>query len=335
MKVFDETDETLVRYLLNELSKAENEEIEDEMVLDPEFSERVQAVETSLIESYLLSEMSAAKRTRFVKGYFLLPENLDKVEDARAFHEALRMRRRERQVEPPPTPMTEPAQLSWFASLLRMPAPAMAFAALVLIAAVVAGIYLFGRLRSNEVVSGNHNGQENVRQQVVSSPEVNRDDNSNQRIPVEKTNAPTNNATTRSLSSNQEIAQVNAAPPGRVAVSIVENNGRVGTTRGAGGEVKVQTLRVPAGAKVFTMRVSLEPREYFKDTLNCSVDISNVKFARLHPGGDYKRVKAKPVAGRFQVSLDIPTALLKEGEIYYFRVDEIDSLTPFSITFTK
>ncbi|MFL6334556.1 MAG: hypothetical protein ACJ754_14680 [Pyrinomonadaceae bacterium] len=335
MEVFDETDETLVGYLLNELSKAENEEIEDEMVLDPEFSERVQAVETSLIESYLLSEMSAAEQTRFVKGYLIFPENLDKVEDARAFHEALRMRRRERQVEPPPTPMTEPARPGWFASILRMPAPAMAFGALVLIAAVVAGIYLFGRLRSNEVVSGNRNGQENVRPQVVSPPEVNRNDNSRQGKPDENTNAPTNNATNQSLPSNQEVAQVNTVPPARVVVSIVENNGRVGTTRGAGGEVKVQTLKIPAGAKEFTMRVGLEPNEYFKDTLDCSVDISNARFAHLHPGAGFQKVKARPVAGKFQVSLNVPTALLKEGEIYYFRVDEIDSLTPFKVAFTK
>src|SRR5206468_3034577 len=143
----------------------------------------------------------------------------------------------------------------WFASLLRRPVPAMAFAALILIAAVVAGIYLFGRPRSSEVVSGNRNGQENAKPQIVPPPEVNRDDNSNQGKPVENTNAPTNNATNSSLPSNQEIAQVNAAPPRRVVVSILEGKGRVGTTRGAGDEVKVQSLRIPADAKAFTMRV--------------------------------------------------------------------------------
>lgn len=334
MEVFDESDETLIRYLLNELPKAENEEIEDKMVLDPEFSERVQAVETNLTESYLLGEMSASERARFVKGYLLLPENREKVEDVRAFREALRMLR-EGQVEVLPTPLPEPARRGWLASLLRVPVPVMALAALALIAALVAGIYLFGPRKSNEIVSGNRNGQENVRQQIVPTPEVKRDENSNQGKPVENTNTPTNNATNSSLPSNQEIAQVDTAPPRRVVVSMLEENGRVGTTRGTGEEVKVQSLRIPADAKTFTVRVSLEPREYFKDTLNCSVDISDIKAARLYPGRDYKKVKAKPVAGRFQVSLDVPTALLKEGETYYFRVPEIDSHTPFKVTFTK
>src|SRR5436305_5086091 len=96
MEAFDDRDAILVRYLLNELSKDENEEIEDGMVLDPEFSERAQAVETNLIESYVLDEMSAEEKARFEKGFFIFPENRERVEDARAFHEALRARRRER-----------------------------------------------------------------------------------------------------------------------------------------------------------------------------------------------------------------------------------------------
>jgi hypothetical protein len=48
------------------------------------------------------------------------------------------------------------------------------------------------------------------------------------------------------------------------------------------------------------------------------------------------KVKAIPVAGKFQVSIkNIPTAYLKDGELYYFRVKEINSHTPFRVTFTK
>jgi len=334
MEVFDERDAILVRYLLNELSKAENEEIEDEMVLDPEFSERVQAVETSLIESYLLGEMSAAEQTRFEKGYFIFPENREKVEDARAFYEALRMRRRD---GPAATPMTPaPARPGWLASLLRLPAPALAFAALVLIAAVVTVIFLFGRRGSNEVVSGNRNGQEKSREQVVSPTNVNREENSNQNKPEESVNAQTKNATNESLPSNQEVSNLDTVRPSRVVISIKENKGRVDASpMGSGDEVKVQSVRVPVSAKSFTLRVSLEHDEYFEESLDCSVDISNRKFAHLYPAADYMKVKARPVAGKFQVSINIPTAYLKDGELYYFRVKEINSHTPFRVTFAK
>lgn len=335
MEVFDERDEILVRYLLNELSKEENEELEDEMVLKPEFSERAQAIETSLTESYVLGEMSAAEKAHFVNGYLIFPDNREKVEDARAFHKALHIRRQERP-EATKTKKHEHARRGWLASLLRMPVPAMAFAALVLIVAVVAGLLLIDRLRSNQVASDNHNSQENARQQVVSRPEGNRDDNSTRDAPEETTNAPTNNAMDRRLPSNQEVAKLNAAPPGRVVVSIVENSGRIGASlRGPVDEVKVQPVRIPASAKSFTLRMSLEPNEYFKDTRNCSVDISNIKFTRLYPSANYQKVTAKPVAGKFQVSLDVPTAYLKDGDIYYLRVSETNSLTPFKVKFTR
>lgn len=334
MEVFDERDVILVRYLLNELSKAENEEIEDELVLDPEFSGRVQAVETGLIESYLLGEMSPAEQTRFEKGYFILPENREKVEDARAFYEALRMRRGD---GPAATPMTPaPARPGWLAPLLRMPATALAFAALVLVVAVVTVIFLFGRRGSNEMVSGNRNGREESGQQVVSPTNVNREESSNQNKPEEGVNVQTNNATKESLPSNREVANLDTARQGPVVISINENKGRVDASpMGPGDEVKVQPVRVPASAKSFTLRVSLEHDEYFEESLDCSVDISNRKFAHLYPAADYMKVRARPVAGKFQVSIKIPTAYLKDGELYYFRVKEINSHTPFRVTFTK
>lgn len=334
MEVSDERDEILIRYLLCELSKEENEELEDEMVLDPEFSERAQAVEASLIESYVLDEMSAAEKTRFAKGYLIIPENQDKVEDARAFHEALRMRRLERQVAPPPMP--EQARPGWLASLLLIPSPALAFAALALIAVVVVGLLLISRSGSNQVASGNHNGQENARPQIVSQTNVNRGDNSSQNKPEESANARTNNTTNESPHSSQQVANLNAPPPGRVVVSIVEKRGRVGaSTMGPGDDVKVQLVRIPAGAKSFTLSVSLEPDEYFQESLDCSVDISSSKFARLYPAANYLKVKARPVAAKFQVAINVPTAYVKEGELYYFRVEEIDSHTPFRVRFTK
>lgn len=337
MEVFDERDKILASYFLNELSKEENEEIEDEMVLDPDFSERAQAVETNMVESYVLGEMSAAENARFAQGYLIFPDNREKVEDARAFHEALRMRRRERRK----VTNTPPVQTKhgWLAALLRMPAPAMAFATLVLIASVVVFFLLIDRLRSNQVASDNQNGQEKKRQQIVSQPEGSRDDNSTRDTSKVIADAPTNNNTNGNLPTNREIVKLNTSPKGRVVVSLDEKKGRVNASpMGTGDKVEVKTLKIPASAKSFTLRVNLtrpEYREYFEEHRDCFVDISDIKGTRLYPTARYRRVRAKPVAGMFQVSLNVPTAYLKNGETYYFRVSELNSHTPFQVKFTK
>lgn len=334
MEVFDDRDETLVRYLLNELPKGENEEIEDEMVLDPEFSEWAQAVETNLIESYVLDEMSADEKTRFEKGFFIFPENREKVEDARAFHEALRARRRERLAALPRAP--ERARPGWLASLLRIPVPAMAIAALLLIAVAVVGILLIERRGPNQVAS-NHNSRDNAGRQVVSHSE----DNHNNGLPPDESANAGKDLTDHNSNASpppDEIATLNPPPPGRVAVSIVEKSGYVdAASRGTGEAVNAQSVTAPTRAKSLTLQVNLGPNEYFKENSNCSVDISNSKFKPVYPSAIYLPVRAKHVPGKFpyRVSINIPTSYLKNGETYYFRVRETESHTPFKVKFTN
>jgi hypothetical protein len=336
MEVFNSKDEILVRYLLNEQSKNENEELEDEMILDPELSDRAQVIEMNLIESYVLNEMDAVEKARFEKGFLLFPENRDKVEDARAFHESLRLRRQERLEVPPQA--REKTPKGWFASLFQMPVPAMAFAALVLFIAVVAGFLIIRRNEFHEAAS--NNGSNNISPQVVSHPENSNNDNSTQGKSENTEEASTNNSANRNSPPNQEIAKLNPNPRGAVVITITGINGRVGAnSRGAGKDVKAQLIKIPMNDKFFTLKVNLESTlksdEYFKNNLNCSVDISNSKSQPLFPKANYLPVKAKLTGGEFpyQVSINVPTGYLKEGELYYFRVSEIDSLTPFKVKF--
>jgi len=334
MEVFDDRDAILVRYLLNELSKDENEEIEDEMILDPEFSERAQAVKTNLIESYVLDEMSADEKARFEKGFFIFPENRERVEDARAFHEALRARRRERLAALPRA--TAPARPGWLVSLLRIPVPAMAAAALILVVAAVIGFILLHRRGLNEVAS-NRNSQDNPGRQIVSHSE---DNHNGSTTPEKPANAGKDLTDQNSNGSppHDQIAQLNPSPPGHVAVSVVEMSGYVdAVSRGTGEAVNAQPVTVPNGAKSLTLQVKLESNEYFKENLDCSVDISNSKFRPVYPGVNYLKARVKRVLGKFpyEVSINIPTSYLKDGEIYYFRVLETESHTPFKVKFTN
>ena len=334
MEVFEDRDERLIRYLLNELPKDENEEIEDEMILDPGFSERAQAVETNLIESYVLDEMSVGEKARFEKGFLIFPENREKVEDARAFHEALRARRRESLAARPH--VLEPARPGWLASLFRIPVPAMAVAALVLVAVVVVGILLLSGRRSNEVAS-NRNSQDNSGRQVVSHPEENHNHSS---TPDESANVG-KDLTDHSLNGSPppgEVAQLNPPTPGPAVVSIVEKSGYVGSaSRGPDEAVTAQPISVTTGAKSLTLQVSLKSHEYFKENPDCSVDISDSKFKSIYPAAKPMKTRIKRGAGQFpyRVSINIPTSYLKDGTIYYFRIAETDSHTPFKVKFTN
>jgi hypothetical protein len=91
----DSKDELIIKYLFNELPTSENERLEDEMVLDEELSERMQALEMILIDRYVLGAMTPDERCCFEGGFLLFPENSQKVREAQIFHESLRQLRKE------------------------------------------------------------------------------------------------------------------------------------------------------------------------------------------------------------------------------------------------
>jgi hypothetical protein len=319
------TDETLIRYLFNELSKDENEDLEDEMVLNPELSDRAQVLEMKLIESYVLNQMSPVEKAQFEKGFLLFPENRDKVEDARAFHQSLLLQRQARlEVR---SPVSTEASPGWFAPLFRMPVPAMAVAVLILVTTIVVVLVLIPG-RPNEELS-NNNTSTNIKSEAKA-------ENSGE--------TPTNN--TVDGTRREEIAKLNSNTAGAVVISITETRGRVNATGSRGPDsdsqeqnIKSHLINIPVGSDSFTLKVRLMPHEYYKEGIDCSVDISNAKFQRLFPKGEgnYLNVKAKSIDGKFpyQVSIKIPTAFLKEGNLYYFRIAETDSLTPFKVRFTN
>ena len=342
MKLADSKDETLLRYLLNEQSKDENEALEDEMVLDPELADRAQVVEMKLIDSYVLNQMSPAERARFEKGFQLFPENREKVEDARAFHESIRLRREAKTHDRPSIAAVSSA---WFASLFRIPVLAPAIVVLILVTTIVVVAYLFNR-PSNEKVT-NNNAPANPASDI--NPENTR----------EAVNSQIKD------DSKEEIAKLNPNID-NIDVSIVEIRGRAYRTQPRGvdnagnlerlhksntpssktvarnpsGSIRPHLVKIPERAEFFTLKVSLMPDEYFAQESDCSVDISNSKFQRVFPKGEgnYLKVKVVPTEREnfpYQVSIKIPTISVKEGQLYYFRVAETDSLTPFIVKFTN
>jgi anti-sigma-K factor RskA len=79
MSAESKIDELVTRYVLGELSEAEERSIEDNYALDPDFSELVNAAEDDLVDAYVLNRLSPEKREQFERFFLVSPENREKV----------------------------------------------------------------------------------------------------------------------------------------------------------------------------------------------------------------------------------------------------------------
>lgn len=336
----DEKDELLARYVLNELSEGENEDLEDEMVLDEELAERRQTVEMNLIDSYVMDEMSPGERLRFENGFLLFPENRLKVEEARMLHDNLRLLRKESpgdRGEPSPS-FPEPAAQSWRRWLTLFPAPAYAAAALLL--ALGLGYFLIPWRNIFKGRTDNGNVAVNLSPRatpgVITTPEVapNVNDpgnlNSNQDSPT----APNLNT------SEQPEVALSPGQPETVRVSIIERPAPVGDVKTRGpetGRAAPQSVRIARGSKLLRLTVRLRQDRAVENDTRLAVKVYNVNdldspvFPRrgnllLKPG----RVgTGKP---RYSVTVEIPTSNLRDGKTYYLRIDEEAEATSFKVT---
>ena len=77
-------DEVLVRYILGELPPAEADPLDERSVVDPDFFDRLGAIENDLVDSYVRQELPADLQDRFTRGYLATGARADKVRFASA-----------------------------------------------------------------------------------------------------------------------------------------------------------------------------------------------------------------------------------------------------------
>jgi hypothetical protein len=338
IEALDDKDGLIARYLLNELSESENEDLEDEMVLDDELAERRQTVEMNLIDSYVMDEMSPDERHRFESGFLLFPENRLKVEEARMLHESLSLLRKEQageQPEPseaqdkPSRSRPETAAVSGRRWLGRFPVPAFAVAAL-LLALVLSYFFIPWRKlfrgradNQNIVVNPSHQATPGVITQPGSTP---------------NSNGPENLGGNQNTLEQPEVALLPRAPE-VVSGTIVERPGLVGGSQTRGPKARAaipQSAVVTRGSKLFRLTVILLPDRLVEKNTRLSVKVYNVNnlddpifpgkgILLLTPG---RVSKGKP---RYAVTMEIPTSLLRDGQTYYVRLNEETEPTAFKV----
>lgn len=345
----DEKDELIARYLLNELSESENEDLEDEMVLDEELAERRQIVEMNLIDSYLMDEMSPDERLRFKSGFLLFPENRLKVEEARMLHDNLRLMRKELpegQKEPSEGEREQPASLPesaaksqrrWFAFL-----PAPAFAALALLLVLGLGYFLIPWREIFKGQTDNRNVVLNPSPQatpgLIIKPEGTPNSNAPENLNGNQNSPP---GPGQNTPEQPEVAMLPRQPE-TVNRTITERPGLVGGTTTKGGEsarVKPQTVQFPRGSKFLKLTVWLRPdREVGNDT-RLPIAVYNLKNldSPIFPGRGSLQLKPGRVGRgkpRYFITVEIPAGTLRDGQTYYLRIDEEAEPTSFKVKMT-
>jgi hypothetical protein len=77
------SDQTIIRYLLNELSAEDQARFEEAYLSDVSLFERVQAMEEELIEDYVKGDLSGRQRRRFERHYLASDQRRARIETAR------------------------------------------------------------------------------------------------------------------------------------------------------------------------------------------------------------------------------------------------------------
>src|SRR4051812_38707507 len=88
----DPSDDTLVRYLLGELSEDQSEALDERSIVDAAFAERLQAIEHDLADAYVRGELSADERRRWERTWGASAAGQDQVRLAEALAMAERRR---------------------------------------------------------------------------------------------------------------------------------------------------------------------------------------------------------------------------------------------------
>jgi hypothetical protein len=131
------------KYLLNDLTEVELQEVEERSFHDVEFSDLLSETEDDLIDAYVRKELSSRERERFERYFLVSERRLEMVGIARALETVV--------AAPPRAARTKTERSGWNALVdwLRAPHPALSYAAAgVALLFLVGGLILFSQIRS-------------------------------------------------------------------------------------------------------------------------------------------------------------------------------------------
>ena len=239
-----ESEDTMTRYLLGELSEAEQSALEQAYFTYRSVFDQVVKLENRLVDGYVRGELSAQKRTRLEQYYLAHPQRRERVKFAEALAaklsqlEAARSTERSMSVE------------SWWARLLasaQSPRLALGFA-MVLLLIAVGGVWFFAETRRLH--------RELAETQAERSKQEQREQALQKQIADERLRAEQATAELNRLHTEQQSSSTAPSQPAFVSFLLM-----VGGVRGADtGPPAV--LVIPSGTEQVHLQLKLKESDY-------------------------------------------------------------------------
>lgn len=132
MKIDINLEEAIRKYLLGNLSQAEQEKLEERLMTEDDVFSQVLVHEDELIDEYLVGSLPAPERDAFEKHFLTTPERRQKLGFARSLTKYVEAS------SPTKSPLTQPSFVKALMALLRVQQPAVqySFAAIALVLTV-------------------------------------------------------------------------------------------------------------------------------------------------------------------------------------------------------
>jgi hypothetical protein len=316
IETFTDEDQRLARYVLSELGESVSIDLENEMLLDDELYERMQVVEMNLIDGYVRDEMLPEERRRFEESFLVVPENGEKVNRARMFHESVRLLHREGKMSPAPARGWRPQ----IAKLFHRPllAGALVVAAVLFIIAVI--VVMVARQHPAEnantvAVDSTPTAPANTRPVSGTTPD---DSTANSTPTPQPPTAP-------GMSANQrpdqvELARNNGAQ--HIQQEYISRQGGSGVER-SGGEIVHITIR----KQITHLRLIYELLDDVPAKETYGVTIKNRYDEPIWPQNDVNKIEVRPVLKdglkrKRLIIVNVPANIFKDGGPYLFEFDD-------------
>lgn len=289
-----QSDEVIVRYLLNDLGDQEREQIEEKYFNDTDFLDQIDAVEAELIDKYVLGLLSADEREKFERYILNSRSQQQKVEFDK---ELIDLVEQERLVISPADPEIQPSKTSWWQPLLnfiRLPKPYLALATTALV------IVLGGGWLIVENIFLRHEIRQRQREQAALKQQK---EDLQQQIDLQK------------KESDEAVAKLEkqlASLKSQTTVHLPTFLLTLAGSRSIIGE-KPKELPIPDGAE--DVRLELQLPFNTNDFMAYRAEIETGISPNIPIG------KVRPVRGKNRVAVDAPANRLSNGKIYHIKLE--------------
>jgi hypothetical protein len=300
----EDEDDLIRRYLLRELAEEEQQRVEERLMTDDAFFERLKIAEDDLVDEYLGNELLQSERERFELSFLTTPEGRQQVSFNTAFNRYVSKAAASRRSQPVPAPprrSTFASMLAFFSGQGTFATGALVAACLLLIVSGVLGVRLWqlhGQLE--QMRASGQQGTEELQQQLAE--EKARSAQLAQDLQREKADKVNLEEQIAKLTGGQEPPErPQKEQPQRTLFAVVLNPG---TQRGGGQNPE---LKLQASANSYKAKLLLEDDRYPSYTaILRAIDGSETPIS-----GNLKPAGARATRS---VVVSLPASILRKGD---------------------